>query len=184
MASAPTKDVVSDGKKDVSKSETSAPVEPQSGPGDAFDFSAMACLLNAQAGQGGTVPSPFVSPGAGGNMGNPFDFSAMSGLLNDPSINELSEQIAKGPSFTKMAEMLQQTFQGAPAAEEGIPQFDSQQYYSTMQNVMQNPQFMTMAERLGNAFYLRFHKIRKKYPKRGIIGKWHGPSHRLSCRKV
>uniref|UniRef100_A0A2P2LY77 Ankyrin repeat-containing protein 2 n=1 Tax=Rhizophora mucronata TaxID=61149 RepID=A0A2P2LY77_RHIMU len=49
-----------------------------------------------------------------------------------------------------MAEQLQKTFQGA-AVEDGIPQFDSQQYYSTMQQVMQNPQFMTMAEHLGNA---------------------------------
>lgn len=50
-----------------------------------------------------------------------------------------------------MAEQLQKTFQGGPPAEEGLPQFDSQQYYATMQQVMQNPQFMTMAERLGNA---------------------------------
>ncbi|MBA0815771.1 hypothetical protein Gohar_000509 [Gossypium harknessii] len=49
-----------------------------------------------------------------------------------------------------MAEQLTKTFQGA-AAEETTPQFDPQQYYSTMQQVMQNPQFMTMAERLGNA---------------------------------
>lgn len=54
-----------------------------------------------------------------------------------------------------MAEQLQKTFHGAgpgaAAAEDAIPQFDTQQYYSTMQQVMQNPQFMTMAERLGNA---------------------------------
>lgn len=50
-----------------------------------------------------------------------------------------------------MAEQLQKTFQGAAAVEESVPNFDSQQYYSTMQQVMQNPQFMTMAERLGNA---------------------------------
>ncbi|CAK9160287.1 unnamed protein product [Ilex paraguariensis] len=88
------------------------------------------------------------TPGAG--IANPFDFSAMAGLLNDPSIKELAEQIAKDPSFNQMAEQLQKTFHGA-SAEEAIPQFDTQQYYSTMQQVMQNPQFMTMAERLGNA---------------------------------
>ncbi|KAL8553662.1 hypothetical protein ACS0TY_002097 [Phlomoides rotata] len=85
-----------------------------------------------------------------GMPANPFDLSAMSGLLNDPSIKELAEQIAKDPSFTQMAEQLQHTFQGA-AVEDSLPNFDPQQYYSTMQQVMQNPQFMTMAERLGNA---------------------------------
>ncbi|KAL3620866.1 hypothetical protein CASFOL_035778 [Castilleja foliolosa] len=83
-------------------------------------------------------------------MPSPFDFSAMSGLLNDPSIKELAEQIAKDPSFNQMAEQLQKTFQGAPS-DEGIPNFDTQQYYSTMQQVMENPQFMNMAERLGTS---------------------------------
>ncbi|KAL3655268.1 Ankyrin repeat domain-containing protein 2B [Castilleja foliolosa] len=50
-----------------------------------------------------------------------------------------------------MAEQLQKTFQGPAAVEESIPNFDTQQYYSTMQQVMQNPQFMTMAERLASA---------------------------------
>ncbi|XP_031393454.1 ankyrin repeat domain-containing protein 2A-like [Punica granatum] len=81
---------------------------------------------------------------------NPFDFSAMSNLLNDPSIKELAEQIAKDPAFNKMAEQLQKTFQGT-TGEAAAPQFDTQQYYSTVQQVMQNPQFMAMAERLGNA---------------------------------
>ncbi|PKI52543.1 hypothetical protein CRG98_027115, partial [Punica granatum] len=81
---------------------------------------------------------------------NPFDFSAMHNLLNDPSIKQLAEQIANDPSFNQMAEQIQKTFHGAPE-EESIPQFDTQQYYSTMQQVMQNPQFMTMAERLGSA---------------------------------
>ncbi|XP_019427303.1 PREDICTED: ankyrin repeat domain-containing protein 2B-like [Lupinus angustifolius] len=86
---------------------------------------------------------------AAGFTPNPFDFSAMSGLLNDPSIKELAEQIAKDPSFNQMAEQLQKTFQGA--TPDSIPNFDNQQYMQTMQQVMQNPDFMTMAERLGNA---------------------------------
>ncbi|CAN1781911.1 hypothetical protein LINPERHAP1_LOCUS15605 [Linum perenne] len=49
-----------------------------------------------------------------------------------------------------MAEQLQKTFQGG-TVQDGMPQFDTQQYYSTMQQVMQNPQFMAMAERLGSA---------------------------------
>ncbi|XP_026377086.1 ankyrin repeat domain-containing protein 2A-like [Papaver somniferum] len=84
-----------------------------------------------------------------GFPGNPFDLSAMSSLLNDPSIKELAEQIAKDPAFNQMAEQLQKSVHGA--GDEGVPQFDTQQYYTTMQQVMQNPQFMTMAERLGNA---------------------------------
>nr|GEW26061.1 ankyrin repeat domain-containing protein 2B-like [Tanacetum cinerariifolium] len=70
----------------------------------------------------GTTPAIPTMPGAG-FPASPFDFSSMAGLLN-------------------------KTFQGA---ESGPPQFDSQQYYSTMQQVMQNPQFMSMAERLGSA---------------------------------
>ncbi|KAK9681420.1 hypothetical protein RND81_10G001000 [Saponaria officinalis] len=90
------------------------------------------------------------APGATGlPFGNAFDFSAMSGLLNDPSIKELAEQIAKDPSFNQMAEQLQKSFHGA--AVEETPNFDTQQYYSTMQQVMENPQFMAMAERLGSA---------------------------------
>ncbi|KAI7749980.1 hypothetical protein M8C21_024027 [Ambrosia artemisiifolia] len=89
------------------------------------------------------VPPMTSMPGAG-FPGNPFDFSSMAGLLNDPSIKELAEQIAKDPSFNQMAEQLQHTFHGA---DEGVPQFDTQQYYSTMQ---QDPSMSQMLESLSN----------------------------------
>jgi len=87
------------------------------------------------------------NPGTGAP--NPFDFSAMSSLLNDPSIKELAEQIAKDPSFNQMAEQLQRNVQSS--GQQSIPELDGEQYFSAMQQVMQNPQFMSMAEQLGNA---------------------------------
>ncbi|KAF1894032.1 hypothetical protein Lal_00003948 [Lupinus albus] len=100
-------------------------------------------------GENKNVKAETSSASATGFPPNPFDFSAMSGLLNDPSIKELAEQIAKDPSFNQMAEQFQKSFQGA--TPDSIPNFDNQQYLQTMQQVMQNPNFMTMAERLGNA---------------------------------
>lgn len=88
--------------------------------------------------------SPFA-----GMPSNAFDFSAMAGILNDPSIKELAEQIASEPTFKQMAEQLQKNSQGA--SSDGIPRLDPQQYFSAMQQLMQNPQFMVTAERLGNA---------------------------------
>nr|DAD34002.1 TPA_asm: hypothetical protein HUJ06_004642 [Nelumbo nucifera] len=101
-------------------------------------------ILEPQSGQRSAASGP-----ATGIAADSFDFSAMSNVLNDPVIKELAEQIAKDPAFTQMAEQLQKSVRGT--SDDGIPDFDTQQYYSTMQQVMQNPQFMTMAERLGNA---------------------------------
>ncbi|XP_059647335.1 ankyrin repeat domain-containing protein 2A-like [Cornus florida] len=129
----------SNSQKDVPTSDE------KTSPAENMKAKSESTSLETQSGQRTATGAP-----EAGFPGNPFDFSAMAGLLNDPSIKELAEQIAKDPSFNQMAEQLQKTFHGAPAEEE-IPQFDTQQYYSTMQQVMQNPQFMSMAERLGSA---------------------------------
>ncbi|KAK9146327.1 hypothetical protein Sjap_006230 [Stephania japonica] len=123
----------------ISSDEIHKISDSNSGGGGALSCVAEGNGSNSESSQG---------PGFGG-AGNPFDFSAMSGLLNDPAIKELAEQIAKDPSFNQMAEQLQKSVQ--VAGDDGVPQLDREQYMSTMQQVMQNPQFMTMAERLGSA---------------------------------
>lgn len=51
-----------------------------------------------------------------------------------------------------MAAQLEKTLKGPGVSDaNAIPQFDAQQYYSSMQEVMKNPQFVSMAERLGSA---------------------------------
>jgi hypothetical protein len=69
----------------------------------------------------------------------------------------MAEQIAKDPAFTEMAEQLQKTVvsprqrQQQQAAAASAAQLDPQKYVATMQQLMQNPQFVAMAERLGSA---------------------------------
>lgn len=78
----------------------------------------------------------------------------MMNLLNDPSIKEMAEQIAKDPAFTEMAEQLQKTVVSSPRQQQAAAaaaQLDPQKYVATMQQLMQNPQFVAMAERLGSA---------------------------------
>ena len=74
-------------------------------------------------------------------------------MFQDPSIRELAEQIAKDPAFNQLAEQLQRSIPDAAqgGAGGGFPNIDPQQYVSTMQQVMHNPEFQTMAERLGKA---------------------------------
>ncbi|MCO5614591.1 hypothetical protein L7F22_068874 [Adiantum nelumboides] len=93
---------------------------------------------------------PVSSAVNGAGNANPFDFSGMSNLLSDPSIKELAEQIARDPSFTTAAQQLQQSLH-SPRTEGSAPQLDPQQYFGALQQVMQNPQFLTMAKKLGNA---------------------------------
>jgi len=78
----------------------------------------------------------------------PFDFSKMSHLLNDPQIKSMAEEIAQDPAFSQMTQKLQSSVQAGP---DGAPHLDQQRYLQAMQDVMSNPTFMGIAERLGNA---------------------------------
>lgn len=71
----------------------------------------------------------------------------------------MAEQIAKDPAFSQMAEQLQKSMQMPSQDGSGpaMPQLDPQKYMSTMQQLLQNPQFVTMAERLGTALMQVIH---------------------------
>ncbi|KAJ3683584.1 hypothetical protein LUZ60_013811 [Juncus effusus] len=104
---------------------------------------------------------------------NPFDFSALSSLLGEPTIKEMAEQIAKDPAFTQMAEQLQKSVQVSAPDRPGpaAPQLDPQKYMSTMQQLMQNPQFIKIAERLGTA-------LMQDPAMSGVMENLMNPSHR------
>lgn len=92
-----------------------------------------------------------VSPAGAGlpaGPGGAFDFSSLAGVLNDPSIRQMAEQMAKDPSFTEMTSKLQGSVK---VADDGTPQLDPQEYMKAMQQVMQNPSFMSIAEKFGSA---------------------------------
>ncbi|KAJ7544047.1 hypothetical protein O6H91_09G063000 [Diphasiastrum complanatum] len=128
--------------KDVGASKES--LNPSSSPNSSTSQSDVVSQSKAKGGDKRAAATSIEDIG----LPNPFDFSSMSNLLNDPSIKEMAEQIAKDPAFNQMAQQLQQSVQ---SPGDGIPQLDTQQYFSAMQQVMQNPQFMNMAERLGSA---------------------------------
>uniref|UniRef100_A0ACD5Y8K2 Uncharacterized protein n=1 Tax=Avena sativa TaxID=4498 RepID=A0ACD5Y8K2_AVESA len=113
------------------------------------DPSGFADASKSKKSEGSSNEPQGVPPSAAAGLSGPFDFSSMQSLLNDPSIKEMAEQIARDPAFNQMAEQLQKGSQGA--GEQGMPPLDPHQYLETMQKVMENPQFMTMAERLGTA---------------------------------
>lgn len=63
----------------------------------------------------------------------------------------MAEQIASNPAFAQMSAALQASMgggqEGAPA--EGPPALDPDQYAQAMSSVLGNPEFMQMAEKLG-----------------------------------
>lgn len=87
-----------------------------------------------------------------------FDLSALQNVLNDPSIKSMAEQIAQDPAFAVMTKTLQESMAGLvtpdttavpPPEGAGGPAFDPSRYMDAMTSVLQNPQFMQMAEKLG-----------------------------------
>jgi hypothetical protein len=96
--------------------------------------------------------------------------------MQDPSIKQMAEQIANDPSFMGLTQQLQESMatmmgpEGAAAGGGGMPpgmppgmpgmppggmpdpsNFDPTKYMQAMSGMFQNPQFMQMAEKLGQA---------------------------------
>ena len=101
--------------------------------------------------------------------------SIQSRVLQDPSIKEMAEKIAQDPSFAQMAQAMQANMgammggaggpppaptgrgasgasadeSGLPGGMPGMPGMDPSAYANMMSGVLQNPQFVEMAEKLG-----------------------------------
>uniref|UniRef100_A0A7S1SW02 STI1/HOP DP domain-containing protein n=1 Tax=Tetraselmis chuii TaxID=63592 RepID=A0A7S1SW02_9CHLO len=114
------------------------------------------------------------SGGVPGTVGG-LDLSSLQNVLEDPSIKSMAEQIAQDPAFAQMTKTLQESMAGmvnpgmpggagggVPAADSAganagaapdpaisAASFDPSKYMDAMTNVLQNPQFMQMAEKLG-----------------------------------
>ena len=74
----------------------------------------------------------------------------------DPSIKELAEQIAKDPAFRDMAKTLQDSLRSDGQAS--IPNVNTPAYFNSMEKIVDNPQFMNMAQRLGSTLMeVRYH---------------------------
>ena len=134
------------------------------GPGvPPFDFSALQSVLSVRA-----ASPPLLPPVHSLMWSLARRLTMLCDAAQDPSIKQMAEQIAQDPAFAQMTQALQASIstaggdhaQVADAPEEavenvahappGMPAMDPQKYADAMQNLMQNPQFMEMATKLGN----------------------------------
>jgi len=99
--------------------------------------------------------------------GLPPDFAAggaLGNLLNDPAILQMAQELQRDPAFQQMQQVLQQSFattMGAPPAENGAPpapenpfpvpssEVEPEKAFEAMQQLYSNPQFLQMAEKIG-----------------------------------
>ncbi|KAM7494694.1 hypothetical protein LguiB_029303 [Lonicera macranthoides] len=82
---------------------------------------------------------------------DPFDFSTRDRLANDQTFLELATQLtAKVPILTELAHQIVED-PSFNQLKDGSQLFDKQHYRSTMEQLMQNPQFMVMRDRLSDA---------------------------------
>lgn len=91
--------------------------------------------------------------------GGPWD-----NMLNDPAILEMAQELQRDPSFQQMQQVLQQSFGFVGQGESNLPfgevqgqsnvptaptDIDPQKAFEAMQKLYANPQFLQMAEKIG-----------------------------------